>query len=192
MSNLFQTLEYEAFRNGITPRTKESRKWFQKKASQLSVGRRNIMASKSLTKESNAIAGTMVFFGYDAKHKATLPYYDKFPLTIVMGPAKGGFYGLNLHYLPMQLRAKFLDSLLDNLTNKRYNENTRFKLNYQMLKASQKNRYFKPCWKHYLTAHVKSHFAKVDSPEWEIATFLPVAQFTSSSNKVWKDSRGMI
>ena len=32
MSNIFQKLELAAFRNQITPRTKESRAWFMKKA----------------------------------------------------------------------------------------------------------------------------------------------------------------
>ena len=33
--NLFQQLEIEAFRAGITPRTKQSIEWFRRKASQL-------------------------------------------------------------------------------------------------------------------------------------------------------------
>ena len=32
MSNIFQKLELAAFRNQITPRTKESREWFMNKA----------------------------------------------------------------------------------------------------------------------------------------------------------------
>ena len=43
--------------------------------------------------------GVMNLFGYDAKHKATLPYYDKFPLIFPIEPAKGGFIGINFHYL---------------------------------------------------------------------------------------------
>ena len=35
MSNIFQNLEIEAFRKGITPRTKESMEWFRKRAQQL-------------------------------------------------------------------------------------------------------------------------------------------------------------
>ena len=51
-------------------------------------------------------------------------------------------------------------------------------------------RYFKPCFKHYLLAHVKSRFAEVPAPEWEIATFLPTAQWEkASAGKVYQDSR---
>ena len=35
MSNLFQKLELEAFRKGITPRTQESRDWFRRRVQQL-------------------------------------------------------------------------------------------------------------------------------------------------------------
>ena len=48
------------------------------------------------------------------KHKETLPFYDSFPLVIIIGKAKGGFLGMNLHYLPPTLRAKFLDALMEN------------------------------------------------------------------------------
>ena len=44
MASLFQQLEIEAFRAGITPRTKESIRWFQKKAQQLGrVSRTGVM-----------------------------------------------------------------------------------------------------------------------------------------------------
>ena len=52
---------------------------------------------------------------------------------------------------------------------------------------------FKPTIKHYLTAHVKSRLALVPPSEWEIATFLPMAQWKgASSNQVYKQSRKMI
>ena len=72
--------------------------------------------------------GNMYMYFYDPKHKETLPYYDRFPLTIVVEPAKGGFRGINLHYLPNALRAKFLDGLMDITTNKKYDESTKFSL----------------------------------------------------------------
>jgi hypothetical protein len=61
--------------------------------------------------------GKMYTFFYDPKHKETLPYYDLFPLIFVVGPAAGGFLGINLHYLPPVLRAKLMDSLYQILNN---------------------------------------------------------------------------
>ena len=193
MSNLFAKLGYEAFRAGINPRTKEAQDWFRKKAQNLRrVDRKELLASEELqlVNRQNPLIGSMNMFFYDPKHKDTLPYYDRFPLVIIVGPAEKGFYGLNLHYLPPILRAKFLDALLDVTNNKKYDETTRFQMSYKMLQASSKTRYFKPCYKHYLTQHVKSRLARVSAPEWEIATFLPTASWEkSSAANVYKESR---
>ena len=194
MSNLFQKLELAAFRKGITPRTAESRAWFQKQAGYLGRINNNALFKEPVLKtESEQIPGGMFMYFYDPKTKDTLPYYDKFPLTVIVGPAPGGFTGLNLHYLPMVLRAKLLDALMDITSDKKYDDNTKFNLSYNTLKKASKMRYFKPCFKRYLTAHVKSRFARVPASEWEIATFLPTASFEKASKTtVWKDSRGMI
>jgi len=194
MSNLFQKIGYEAFRAGINPRSQEARDWFRKKAQSLSrVNRLELMQDDQTKLTNRQLVGSMNMFFYDPKHTDTLPFYDKFPLAIVVGPAPGGFFGLNLHYLPPVLRAKFLDTLLDITNNKSYDETTKFQLNYKLLNASSKMRYFKPCYKHYLTAHVKSRFARVHAPEWEIATFLPTADWQKSNQaQVYKNSRSMV
>ena len=196
MSNLFAKLEYEAFRAGVNPRTKEAQDWFRKKAQQMRrVDRMDLLQDEQvkLVNRQNPLIGSMNMFFYDPKHKDTLPYYDRFPLVIIVGPAEKGFYGLNLHYLPNVLRAKMLDALLDITNNKKYDESTRFQVSYKLLQSSSKMRYFKPCYKHYLTAHVKSRLARVAAPEWEIATFLPTANFEkSSAANVYTDSRKAI
>jgi len=198
MSNLFQKIGYEAFRAGITPRTAESREWFRGKIKTIkNINRNTLMKEEPIALKSRQVMGSMYMFFYDPKHKDTLPYYDSFPLVIVLKPAEGGFLGLNLHYLPPVLRAKFLDALLDVTNNKRYDESTKFKLTYNALQRVAKMKYFKPCIKHYLTDHVRSRFAMVQAPEWEIAVFLPTADFNSRGktyniNKVYADSRNMI
>lgn len=194
MSNLFYTLEIEAFRKGLTLRTRESREWFRKKAATMrSVNRNELMKEEPVKLKNRQVAGNMYMFFYDPKHKETLPYYDSFPLVIVIGPAEGGFLGLNLHYLPPALRAKFLDALLDITNNRLYDDTTKFDLTYNMLQRAGKMKYFKPCIKHYLTEHVRSRFAMVEPPEWEIATFLPTADFQKASKaQVYKDSKRKI
>ena len=194
MSNLFQTLEFEAFRAGITPRTQASRDWFRKKAQSMRrVNRNQLMREEPIQLSNRQIVGSMYMFFYNPKLKEELPYYDSFPLVIVIGPAKGGFLGMNLHYLPPVLRAKFLDSLLEVASNEKYDDTTRFEVSYSLLQRAAKFKYFKPCVKHYLSNNVKSRFARVPAPEWEIATFLPTADFQKSSRSaVYKDSRKMI
>ncbi len=193
MSNIFDRLELQAFRAGITPRTKESREWFRKKASNLrSINREDLMKEDPIRSRGRQIVGRMYMYFYDPKLKETLPYYDAFPLSVIVGPAEGGFYGLNLHYLPPILRAKFLDALMD-ISEKNIDEDSKFRLNYKLLKSTSNLKYYKPCFKHYLTEHVKSKFAEVPAPEWEIATFLPTADWRKRQRqKVYYDSRQMI
>lgn len=193
MSNLFYNLEMEAFRNGITPRTRESMDWFRRKAQAMRrVNRNQIMKEEPIELRSRQVIGNMYMFFYDPKTKDQLPYYDRFPLVVVVGPAEGGFYGLNLHYLPPVLRAKMLDGLIDITNNRIYDETTRFNVRYNTLKRASRLKYYKPCFKHYLNSQVRSRFAYVQPPEWEIATFLPTADFSTNKNSVYRDSRKMI
>ena len=194
MSNLFQKLELEAFRAGINPRTQESRDWFRRRVQRLTrINRDALMREDEINKRASHSYGSMFMYFYDPKHKNKLPYYDRFPLTIPVEPADGGFRGINLHYLPPVLRAKFLDALLNVTNNKKYDNTTKFRLTYRLLKGARNMRYFKPCLKHYLLKHVRSRFAEVPAPEWEIATFLPTAQWTkASAGKVYQDSRKAI
>lgn len=196
MSNLFQKLELEAFRKGINPRTAESRDWFRRKVQSLRrINRTQLMQEDelNLVNRQNPLIGSMNMFFYDPKHKETLPFYDRFPLAIIVGPAEKGFYGLNLHYLPPVLRAKLLDSLMDITNNNRYDDTTKFQLSYKVLQGTSRFKYYRPCFKHYLTQHVKSRLARVQAPEWEIATFLPTADWAKgSSNQVYKQSRAML
>ena len=193
MSNIFQKLELAAFRNQITPRTKESRAWFMNKAkTMLGINREELMKEEPLSRSGRRIIGSMQMFGYDPKHKDTLPYYDRFPLAIIVKPAKGGFLGLNLHYLPPILRAKFLDALMDNVTSKK-SDNAKFDLTVRLLASASKLKYYEPCIKHYLSEKVATKFAEVKAPEWEIATFLPLAQFEKATKqKIYADSRKML
>ena len=193
MANLFAKLGLESFRACIKPRTKESLEWFSNRVEDMSVNRNTLMRDDSLKRTEAEIVGSMNMFFYDPKTKDTLPYYDRFPLVVIVGQAKDGFYGLNLHYLPMNLRAMLLDALLDNLTNEKYDTSTRFRLTYNLLQSTARLRYFKPCFKHYLSSNVKGNFARVPSTEWEIATFLPTARWTKASQRqVYTDSRRMI
>ena len=184
----------EAFRAGITPRTRESREWFRKRVSTLRrVNRNALMREEPITLASDVRSGAMVMFFYDPKTKDKLPYYDSFPLTILVDRVEGGFTGLNLHYLPPILRAKFLDGLMEITDDKKITDRSKFRVTYNYLKGASSMKYFKPCFKKYLTSHVRSRFGVVPGPEWEIATFLPTADFQKASKtKVYADSRRMI
>ena len=191
MASLFDALESEAFRKGLQVRSKEATTWFQKKARALGpISSTKMLKDERLTAKAKPLIGDMVMYTYNPKLRQTLPYYDIFPLTIIVGPAKDGFYGINLHYLPPKVRAIFLDKLNDVASNQKFNATTRFKITYNLLKASAGYKYFKPCFKHYLSKHVNSRIMKVDAAEWNIAIFLQTQSFKKASiGKVWADSR---
>lgn len=188
----FFEIHQKAIRAGIFPHTNKSKKWFldKLKAYRSKVKPKNLIRDSLTEKRARVLPGKVYMFIYDPKHKDSLPYYDTFPLIVMVDKAPGGFYGLNLHYLPPTARAHFFDMLMDNLNNREMDETTRFKVNYQKLKAAQKYRAFAPCFKHYLTGHVKSHFAEVRPLEWEMAMFLPTDQFVKEDrNKIWRKAK---
>ena len=190
----FEKLETEAFRSGVQPRTRESLEWFKKRLKSVSRVQNNvILKDPLLNRVQKPLMGRMYMYFYDPKTKETLPYYDRFPLIIMVKKEKGGFTGLNLHYLPPVLRARFFDRLTQFTNNKKYDESTRFRLTYNFLKSSSKLELFKPCFKRYLTSQVTTRITEVPATEWEVALFLPTDKFVKNSrNTVWKKSRQMI
>ena len=119
--------------------------------------------------------GVMNLFGYDPKFKETLPYYDRFPLIFPIDFAKGGFYGINFHYLPPGARVNFLRQLSRFATDKKYDKNTRYNI------GNLSGRYYKKTIKHYLYSQVRSSFLNITADEMAIAIFLPVARFQKGS-----------
>jgi len=193
MAKLFDDLLVKGVRQGQIPaRTQDARDWFRQKArtNRSSWAYPDNLLKTSDNKTDRAMIGNMYHFYYDPKHKKTLPYYDRFPLIFMVGPAEGGFYGINLHYLPPKLRAQLMDALYSVSSDRRYDENTKLRITYDVLKSASKFRFFKPTFKHYLSANVKSQFMKIDSVEWDIALFLPTERFEKASkSKVFADSR---
>lgn len=134
--------------------------------------------------------GRLNMFVYDPKHKKKLPYYDTFPLVLPLENYADGFLGINLHYLPIPLRIRLLDNLVDFSTDTRFDENTSLNVDYSALK---KVNLVKPTLKRYLAGHVKTQFRRIDADEFTVATLLPVQKFKKSSDSaVWGDSRRML
>lgn len=134
--------------------------------------------------------GRMNMFFYDPKHKKTLPYYDTFPLVLPLEFYSDGFLGINFHYLPIPLRIKLLDGLVDYSNNNNFDESTRLVVDYSKLKSLN---IIKPTLHRYLAGQTKSQFRRIDADEFTVAALLPVQRFKkASAAEVWKDSRSMI
>ena len=148
--------------------------WYRKQVQSMTTpGARSLIRSGKATLRPKY--GIMNLFGYDPKHKAKLPYYDIFPLIFPLEPAKGGFIGLNFHYLKPGARAASLRSLANTTTDKKFDKKTRYRINWR------NNAFMRKTAKHYLFNHVRTSFLNITAEEMAIAIFLPVARFKKGS-----------
>ena len=148
--------------------------WYRKQVAAMTTpGARSLIRSGKATLRPKY--GIMNLFGYDPKHKATLPYYDTFPLIFPLEPAKGGFIGLNFHYLRPGARAAFLRSLANTTTDNKFDKKTRYRINWR------NNEFMRKTAKHYLFNQVRTSFLNITAEEMAIAIFLPVARFKKGS-----------
>ena len=189
-ASTFDEILAQGIRAGNIPaRSQRSRDWFRKRASSADTTAQKIIQKERAKQRGRVEPGSMYLFSYDPKHKKTLPYYDRYPLIFMIGEAKGGFLGINMHFLPLRQRAILMDALYSLVNNKKYDEMTKLKISYDILKSASKFKLFKPCVKHYLGSHVRSRFIEISPAEWEIGLFLPIQSFQkASSSQIWKES----
>jgi len=193
---IFDNILQQGAKQGIIPaRTKFAREWYRSAAENLYSRR---ISSETLLKDEtrlvdNIVYGYMYGFAYDPKFKKELPYYDQFPLIFPVEMTGNSFMGINFHYLPPVLRARLMDALYTTINNKKYNDTTRIRISYDVLKSASKFSVFKPTLKKYLRNHIRSNFLQISSKEWDIALFLPTENFKKASkDQVWADSRKRI
>ena len=191
---IFDNILTQGVRAGQIPaRTADARNWFRDKAASTNVAPSTLIKRNRAKVVGRTAVGSMYMFQYDPKLKQKLPYYDRFPLIFMIEDYSNGFLGINMHYLPPQLRARLMDALYDTVNNQRYDESTKLRVSYNLLKSVAKYKMFKPTVKRYLTQQVRSRFILIDPVEWDIALFLPTQRFSkASADKVWSDSRKMI
>ncbi|MFZ9472903.1 MAG: hypothetical protein ACO26H_04325 [Sediminibacterium sp.] len=192
-TSLFGRVEKEFSRSGLDARSKESMKWFQSNLKDRKIGQNQILTDSALIRVNQIKPGRLYQFSYDPKTAETLPYYDRFPLILAVGPAEGGFYGLNMHYLSPFLRARLFDRLLEYTNNDKFDDTTKFRMSYNILSNVSKLNLFQPCFKHYLTSHVDSRIIMIPPASWEIAVFLPTERFKKQKKDyVWRQSKQSI
>ena len=92
----------------------KSRTWFRQQATLLRKEgiRPQRMYQYSGQYTTTVKPGNLYMFFYDPKTKEDLPYWDKFPMVLVLENYSDGFLGLNLHYLPPKFRVAFLTKLM--------------------------------------------------------------------------------
>lgn len=178
----------------ITRSRYRSNAWFMNQTKLLAqmrwiTPRRLIMKGGEQPPRAKPKLGFMNLFFYDAKHKDTLPYWDKFPLCMPISLTQDGFIGLNFHYLPSRPRAIVLSHLVKYANNTNYDETTKIKVSWQLIKSVANLKIAQNCVKHYLWKHVQSPFRQVSIDDYGLIALLPCHQFVGASvAKVWADS----
>lgn len=161
----------------------------KKKSEEWIVGQMKRVKSHRVTRPS---IGRMYMFGYDAKYKDTLPYWDKYPLIICLAVSSTHMLGLNLHYIPPKAREIFLTELLrfastTNITNK-----TRLNVNWAKLKGFPGVNHMV---KLYLASHVRLGIMEINPKDWHNVIHLNTQLFVSkgrniSATRAYNDFRG--
>lgn len=181
--NSFRTSIRNKIKNEGAAVNNKSAKWFTNTIKQ------NVRGHKVTRPE----VGKLYAYVYNAKHKETLPYWDKFPLIVYLGLGKQGnttlMYGLNLHYIPPKARQQFLEELLKNYSNTPLISNkTRLKINWGSVKGfvgADK------MIKAYLPGNIVGTFTEIKPSDWANVVMLPLQNFQSKGSKysataVWR------
>lgn len=177
------------FRNKVRAHEKEPQKSERKSTEWFNNFIKKNIRGHKVTKP---VPGRLYTFAYDAKHKATLPYWDKFPLIVYLGLStkhKGMMLGLNLHYIPVKARKEFMEELLKHATTERITNRTSLNINWNKVKGMRGADHM---IKAYLPNHVKGPFMEIKPQDWSSVINLPTQRFVSgtppktfNTNKVW-------
>lgn len=192
---IFQRLVDKGIESGFEPgATQQARDWFRDQAGKLrDIRPEKIMRRPGARNNSTSRVfepGEFYLFNYDPKYKEQLPYYDRYPLVLILDVYSGGFLGLNFHYIPPLHRAKLMDKLYQVISDVEFDDQTKLKVTYDIVRSISRIGYYKPCIKRYLNNHVKSRYVKVHSSEWDLILMLPLDRFVGAKrNTVYAESR---
>jgi hypothetical protein len=162
-------------------KAKQARKsvaWFKRKVGE---------SARGFKKKSKLALGKMYTFGYDAKYKEVLPYWDKFPLIVVLDAYKDGFLGLNFHYVSPMERMIFFKKLMKFSTQHGEVEDMTAQARFNVSWDAVRNvKHADKMIHKYLYGHVRTSLLEAPPNEWENVIFLPYQKFVGASAKsVW-------
>ena len=181
MASVFDRIKVRA---GDTDR---SATWYRSQVNRIASGKTAGQLFREGKLQARPSVGRLNLFGYNPKLRAKLPYYDIFPLVLPLEPTKGGFMGMNFHYLPPLLRFRLLERMQARASDRRFDSKTKFEVNYDDVKNIK---IVKPTIKKYLYAYCQTGFLRINADDAAVAIYLPVQRFKKASEaRVYADSR---
>lgn len=202
VKNIFRTLRERVEKDGsLKPMEKRALYWFKTFHTDLMEWQRNLgkvtfselqqePISKRIVAPSQIIPGCLYFFMYEPENSKALPYYDRFPLVLVMDRQGQSFTGLNFHYLDYYWRAWLFDNLYENRRRDPNPLRVQLPFSYKILSATTKYKQFRPCYKRYLVKRLRSPLFQVGESEWDVALWLPVELYAKAPRTdIWRESQ---
>ena len=181
MASVFDRIKVRA---GDTDR---SATWYRSQVNRIASGKTAGQLFREGKLQGRPSVGRLNLFVYNPKLRAKLPYYDIFPLVLPLEPIKGGFMGMNFHYLPPLLRFRLLERMQARASDRRFDSNTKFEVNYDDVKSIK---IVKPTIKKYLYAYCQTGFLRINADDAAVAIYLPVQRFKKAPEAtVYADSR---
>lgn len=121
---------------------------------------------------SRLFQGQMVFFKYSPVSESFLArdtYYDRYPLVLITEVYRGGFEGVNVHFLDPVHRRFLFDAIMRGLPTIKASETwrTRLIVDYDRLDARRQFKFFRPCYRRYLWKGMRRRPVVVPFELWE-------------------------
>lgn len=121
---------------------------------------------------SRLFQGQMVFFKYSPVSESFLArdtYYDRYPLVLITEVYRGGFEGVNVHFLDPVHRRFLFDAIMRGLPTIKASEKwrTRLMVDYDRLDARRQFKFFRPCYRRYLWKGMRRRPVVVPFELWE-------------------------
>jgi len=183
MATLLERWERESPAN-LRKRSLESMNWFKGKARNLKLRQEPLQRDIGNYVSGNPISllsGKMYMFFYDAEHKKKLEYWDRFPCMIPIDFRENQILGINLHYIAPRHRILLLDEMFRTTNNEKFDDTTRFRIFYDLIKSVSRLKYAKPCLKWYSSDRIGSRVTEVPTEYWEIVAMMPTALWQKSN-----------
>jgi len=145
---------------------------------------RDMVASDPVRKRSRLFVGQLYCFFYNQpEYRTSLPFYDTFPLVLMLSREKDTFFGINFHYIPPKRRLQMF------LLLQKYRQGNRILLPYGTMKRVAKWKIFKSCFRRYKTSLITGNLINIPADDWPIAINLPVERFKKSSKSaIWDNT----
>lgn len=145
--------------------------------------------------------GRMYMFNYrNPISKAKLPYYDMFPVVLVINTYEndGYFQGINFHYLPPEYRAELMEQFYrftmntgaegDNIGST-IRTRVMERVDFEFMKKRRQFMSFKPAWRRYNMQAVIGQYLFIPPKAWDFVVQLPLGRFRKAGlNRVWMES----